>query len=73
MWEEFFECNRSKKSIFFISESGIENCPIWIFWTIPYAYIYPSKESCLEMIQKIDNGTVAIDSDRWRLLKEEFR
>lgn len=72
-WEEFFESNRSKKPIFFICEKGDDRVPTWVFATIPHKYIYNSLESVLDMLWDIHNGKKNIDSDRWRLLKKEYR
>lgn len=72
-WEEFFNANRQKKPIFFINEYDMKLTPHWVFWTIPLEYIYSSKEAVLETIYKIDDGLQEIDSDRWRLLKRDFR
>ncbi|MEK6882848.1 MAG: hypothetical protein AABY22_24710 [Nanoarchaeota archaeon] len=72
-WEEFFLANRSKRPVFFITEGGKKKTPFWVFWTIPHKYIYSSKEEVIEIIKKIDSGEKEIDSDRWRLLREEFR
>lgn len=71
--EEFFWANRIKKPIFFIWGDGKENCPFWIFWTIPHKYIYSSIDEALDMIRKIDSGEKEIDNSRWRLMKEEYR
>ncbi len=72
-WEEFFSANKQKKVIFFITEGGRHLTPFWVFWTIKPKYIYSSKEEVLDMIKKIDNYEVKLDSDRWRLMKYEFR
>lgn len=72
-WEEFFWANRLKKPIFFITEGGKNLTPAWVFWTIKHKYIYNSKEEVLQMIKDIDSGKKTIDSERWRLLKPEFR
>jgi hypothetical protein len=72
-WEEFFLANRSKRPIFFITEGGKKLTPFWVFWTIPHNYIYSSKEDVLNMLKKINSGEKEIDSDRWRLLKPEYR
>jgi len=72
-WEEFFWANRMKKPIFFISEGDKKLTPHWVFWTIPEKYVYTSKEEVLKTILKIDDGRKKIDSDRWKLLKEDFR
>lgn len=71
-WEEFFSANRMKKPIFFITDNK-KLTSAWVYWTIPYRYIYNSKEEVLSMLQRINSGEVAIDSDRWRLLREEYR
>lgn len=72
-YEELFWGNRMKKSIFLSISTGKENCPLWIFGTIPHKYVYSDINGAVNMIKNIDNGTVPIDSDRWRLLREEFR
>lgn len=72
-WEEFFLANRSKRPIFFITEGGKKLTPYWVFWTIPHEYIYSSKEEVIDVLQKIDSGEKHIDSERWRLLKEDYR
>lgn len=72
-WEEFFWANRLKKPIFFIADHGKKKVPNWIFWTIPHRYIYNSREEVLNMLLNIDSGVIPIDSDRWKLLKPEYR
>ena len=72
-WEEFFWANRLKKPIFFVNVTGKKTTPYWIFWTIPHKYIYSSVAEMLSVIDDIDGGKHPIDSDRWKLLKMEFR
>lgn len=72
-WEEFFLANSIKRPIFFITEGGKQHTPVWVTWTIPSKYIYNSKEEVVEMIKKIDNKEIIIDSNRWRLFREDFR
>lgn len=71
--EEVYWANRLKKPIFLFVEGGKNKTPLWIMGTIPHKYIYNSLDEILETIKKIDNGERIIDSDRWRLLKEEYR
>ena len=71
--EEIFWSNRLKKPIFLSVEGGKSQTPLWIMGTIPHKYIYNNWEESLDMVRKIDNGEVEIDSDRWRLLRPEFR
>jgi hypothetical protein len=40
---------------------------------LPHRYIYDSIEEVVDMIKAIDSGSKEIDSDRWRLLREELR
>jgi len=72
-WEELFWVNRQKKPIFCVIDGGKENAPLWLLGTIPHKYIYNSIDEALDVIYRIDNGVKEIDSDRWRLLKKEYR
>lgn len=72
-WEEFFWSNRLKKPIFFVNVKGKKKTPFWIFWTIPHKYIYSSIDDVLQTIEDIDSGKHPLDSDRWKLLKMEYR
>jgi hypothetical protein len=72
-WEEIFWANRIKRPIFLIIEGGKQACPLWIYGTIPHKYIYNNLDEVVNILTKIDSGEKEIDSDRWRLLKEEFR
>lgn len=72
-WEEFFLANRAKRPIFFVNIKGKQRTPLWVFWTIPHKYIYSSLADVLKTIGDIDSGKHPIDSERWKLLKKEFR
>lgn len=72
-WEEFFQANRHKKPIFCVFEGGKKKAPLWVFGTIPHRYIFDSIEEMTGHILGIDNGEIAPDPKRWRLLKPEFR
>jgi hypothetical protein len=72
-WEEFFQANKLKRPIFLIIKQGKKKCPTWIFGTIPHKYIYDSIEQAVDMIRAIDAGKKPIDSDRWKLLRPEWR
>ena len=71
--EELVTANRAKKPIFLSIEGGKKRCPLWILGTIPHRYVYNSLTEIVDTIKCINNGSIQIDSDRWRLLKEEFR
>lgn len=71
--EELVTANRMKKPIFLSIEGGKINCPYWIFGMFPDKYLYNSPEEILDMLKKIDSGEKVLDSNRWRLLRKEFR
>lgn len=72
-YEEIFRAISIKRSIFIISKNGIKTIPLWLFGCLPYKYFYNSIEECVEMIKMLDRGEKIMDSDRWRLLKPEYR
>lgn len=71
--EELVTANRAKKPIFLSIEGGKNKCPLWILGTIPHRYIYNNINEIVDTLKSIDNGSLSIDSNRWRLLKEEYR
>jgi len=71
--EELVTANRAKKPIFLSIEGGKKKCPLWLLGTIPEKYIYNSVEEIVLVLEMINNNELSIDSDRWRLLKPEYR
>jgi|TARA_B110000305_G_C19247997_1_gene543282 hypothetical protein len=71
--EEIVTAVRMKKPIFISMEGGKAKTPLWMLGMLPHKYIYNSLDEVLEMLYAIDNGIKQIDSDRWRLLKKEYR
>lgn len=71
--EELTTINRAKKPIFMYVEGGKKKCPLWIFGMIPHKYIYDSLDDVINVIKKINSGEKQIDSDRWHILKPEYR
>lgn len=71
--EELTTLNRAKKPIFLSVEGGKAKCPLWIFGMLNHKYIYNSIEEVMDMVRRIDNNQVKIDSTKWRLLKPEIR
>ena len=71
--EELVTANRSKKPIFLSIEGGKKKCPLWLLGMIPHHYIYNSITDVLHTIHCINKGYIEIDSNRWRLLREEYR
>lgn len=71
--EELVTANRAKKPIFLSIEGGKKKCPLWILGTIPHRYIYNNINEIVDTLKSINDGSLAIDSNRWRLLKEDYR
>jgi hypothetical protein len=72
-WEEVFHANKIKKPIMVFSDQGVKSLPMWMFWTLPHRYFYNSIDEVLMEIMKINSGIKPMDSDRWKLLKMEYR
>ncbi len=72
-WEELFWANRMKRPIFLVIEGGKSKAPWWIFGTIPHKYIYSNIDEVVDVLTKINSGEKEMDSDRWRILRKEYR
>jgi hypothetical protein len=71
--EEIVTAIRMKKPTFISMEGGKAKAPLWLLGMLPHKYIYNSLDEVVEMLYAIDNGIKPIDSDRWRLLRKEYR
>lgn len=71
--EEIVTAVRMKKPIFISMEGGKSKTPLWMFGMLPHKYIYNNLDEIVDMLYAIDNGSKEIDSDRWRLLRNEYR
>jgi len=71
--EEIVTAVREKKPVFISMEGGKAKTPLWLLGMLPHKYIYNSLDEIVDMLYAIDNGSKSIDSDRWRLLRKEFR
>ena len=71
--EELVTAVRMKKPTFISVEGGKSKCPLWLLGMFPHKYIYNNVDEIIEILQKIDSGEKQIDSERWRLLKQEYR
>ena len=71
--EEIVTAVRMKKPVFISMEGGKAKTPLWMLGMFPHKYIYNSLDEIVEMLYAINNGSKPIDSDRWRLLKKEYR
>ena len=71
--EEIVTSCRMKKPTFISVQGGKNKCPLWIMGMFPHKYIYNNIDEVYAMIEKIDKEEKIIDSDRWKLLKPEYR
>ncbi len=71
--EEIAQLNREKKAVFVVIEGGKKQTPLWLMGMLPHKYFYNNLDEALSVIKAIDCGDKQIDSDRWRLLREEYR
>ena len=71
--EEIVTAVREKKPVFISMEGGKSKTPLWMMGMLPHKYIYNNIEEIIDMIYAINDETKPIDSDRWRLLRTEFR
>jgi len=71
--EEIVTAVRMKKPIFISMEGGKAKAPLWMLGMMPHKYIYNSLDEIIDMLYAIDNGSKPIDSDRWRLLRKQYR
>lgn len=71
--EEIVTAVREKKPVFVSMEGGKSKTPLWMLGMFPHKYIYNSVDEIIQMLYAIDDGNKPIDSDRWRLLRKEYR
>jgi len=71
--EEIVTAVREKKPVFVSMEGGKSKTPLWMLGMFPHKYIYNTVDEIIDMLFAIDCGNKPIDSDRWRLLKKEYR
>lgn len=71
--EELTTAVREKKPLFVCVEGGKKKCPLWILGMIPPKYVYNSIDEAIEILKGIDSGTIELSSDKWKLLKPEYR
>lgn len=71
--EEISNIIRQKKPLFLSIEGGKKKTPLWLMGVVPHKYIYNNIEEVIQTIQYIDDGIIRLTSDRWKLLKLEYR
>lgn len=71
--EEITTAVREKKPVFLCVVGGKKKTPLWLLGMFPHKYIYDSLLEVVNTIIAIDQGTVKLSSDRWRLLTDKYR
>jgi nucleoside 2-deoxyribosyltransferase len=71
--EELVTSIRMKRPTFIVIEGGKVKTPLWILGMLPHKYIYNNFNEVKAVLTNIDTGVKSLDSDRWRLFKEELR
>jgi nucleoside 2-deoxyribosyltransferase len=69
---ELVAANTQKKPMF-ISVGDVTKTPLWNLGVLKPQYFYNSYLDIVDTLTKIDSGEMEIDSNRWRLLKSEYR
>jgi nucleoside 2-deoxyribosyltransferase len=71
--EEIACANRMKKPVFVSIEGGRHKVPLWLAGMLPPHYFFDNVKKVVDTIREIDDSKRALDPDRWRLLKKEYR
>jgi hypothetical protein len=73
--EEITTLIKEKKPLFLVINDplGKRACPLWLFGVLPHKYIYDTLDDAIDTIIAIDHGVVKMSSDRFKLLKMEYR
>ena len=70
---ELVVANMAKKPVFIFVEGGVEKTPLWLLGMFKPRHFYNSLDEVLDTIRKINKGEIELSSNRWRLMKPEFR
>lgn len=71
--EEITTAVREKKPIFLCVVGGKEKTPLWLMGMFPHRYIYDDLDTVVEVVRAIDSEHIRLSSDRWKLLRKEYR
>lgn len=63
-YEEIFLANRQKKPILIWCEQGKQNCPNWLFFTLPHQHIFDKIDHVINHVKNIDEG-MTDNTGRW--------
>lgn len=66
---ELVIADQQKKPIFLSISEGRHECPLWILGLVNPKFIYNNIDEVVETILKIDDGSIELNPERWRLLE----
>lgn len=64
-WEELFLANREMKPIILRVKQGKEDCPDWLFGTLPHQMIFSTWEEVHDYLRHIAHDPVVESFKRW--------
>ena len=64
---------RCKKPLFIFIEGGKAKTPLWITGMIPSNYLFNNIDEIISKLLSIDRGLEDLDTNRFRLLRKEYR
>lgn len=65
-WEEIFLANRQKKPIVVRIKQGKNQCPLWLFGTLPHQMFFDDWDEIKRYLEKVNEGE-AKHLNRWLL------
>lgn len=68
--EEIFLANRQKKPIIVHIEQGKQNCPDWLFGTLPHELFFDEWNQVIEYLYMINSKEKINNLNRWWFLNE---
>ena len=68
--EEIFLANRQKKPIIVHIEQGKQNCPDWLFGTLPHELFFDEWNEVIEYLYRINSSETINKLNRWWFLNE---
>lgn len=71
--DEIFSGLSHRKPIFMCVRGGIQNTPLWLMGRVPPNFIFNNLEEIIQVLKKIDDGTIPLDEKYWRIFTEEFQ
>ena len=71
--DELVMAEALNRPVFMVVKGGKRKAPLWLYSLVPHRYMYNNLDEVIDVLCQINNGSVQIDSKRWKLMKEEYR